>query len=228
MASSAPNPRPFILDGASEAAALRGAESRYRELLDALPVAVYTTDAEGRITGYNEAAVNFAGRRANIGTDRWCVTYRLYRPDGSFLPHEECPMAVTLRTGKPLSGVEAIAERPDGTRSWFIPHPTPLLDADGKVTGGINVLVDITHRKRAEEKQHAAEAAIRKSEKLATAGRMAATIAHEINNPLEAVVNLWFLLSHEENLSANGQAILKTIGEELSRVSHITRQTHEF
>jgi PAS domain S-box-containing protein len=217
-----------VTDRKATEEALRMSEQRYRELLDALPVAVYTTDAEGRITLYNEAAAAFAGREAEPGKDRWCVSSRLYHADGTFLPHDECPMAVTLRTGQPQFGVEAIAERPDGTRAWFIPHPTALRDAEGNITGGINVLVDITERKRAEAKQQETENALRKAEKFAAAGRMAATIAHEINNPLEAIVNLWFLLSQDDSLSPQAQEQLKTLGAELSRVSHITRQTLEF
>jgi PAS domain S-box-containing protein len=129
----------------------RDTEKRYRELIDCLPLAVYTTDAAGHITHFNDEAVRFAGRIANLDQDRWCVTHRLYRPDGTFLPHEECPMAVALRTGEAVRGVEAIAERPDGSRVHFMPYPTPLKDEHGRVTGGINVLVDITERKRAEE-----------------------------------------------------------------------------
>ena len=129
---------------------LTDAERWYRELLESLPVAVYTTDAEGHITRYNHKAVEFAGKSVLEGTDKWCVTHRLFRPDGTFLPHEECPMAIALRTGKPVRDVEAIAERPDGTRVHFIPYPTPLLDETGAVIGGVNVLVDITDRKRAE------------------------------------------------------------------------------
>ncbi|HTK37998.1 MAG TPA: PAS domain S-box protein, partial [Pyrinomonadaceae bacterium] len=130
---------------------LRESELRMRELVEALPVAVYTTDAEGNVTHYNEAAAQFAGRHVDVGKDKWCVTYRLYNPDGSSLPHDKCPMAETLRTGKPVRGVEAVAERPDGTRVYFMPFPTLTRDADGKVTGGINVLVDISERKQAEE-----------------------------------------------------------------------------
>lgn len=217
-----------VTDRTNTEEALRESERRYRELLDALPVAVYTTDAEGRITLYNEAAAAFAGRRAEPAKERWCITHRLYRPDGTFLPHDECPMAVALRTGEPQHGVEAIAERPDGTRVWFIPHPTVVRDASGDVIGGINVLVDITERKQAEERQQQSEAALRKSEKFAGAGRMAATIAHEINNPLEAIVNLWYLLSQDQSLSADSQELVKTLGAELSRVSHITKQTLQF
>ncbi len=66
-------------------------------LLDALPVAIYTTDAEGRITYFNESAAEFWGCRPEIGTDRWCGSWKLYWPDGRPLPHDECPMAVTLK-----------------------------------------------------------------------------------------------------------------------------------
>jgi signal transduction histidine kinase len=87
---------------------------------------------------------------------------------------------------------------------------------------------DLIERKLNTDRQKQSEAALRKSEKFAGAGRMAATIAHEINNPLEAIVNLWYLLSQDQTLSADGQELLKTLGSELSRVSHITKQTLQF
>ena len=122
-----------------------------RELLDALPAAIYTTDAAGRVTYYNAAAVQLAGRRPKIGSDGWCVTWQLYRPDGTLLPHDECPMAVALKTGRPVRGVEAVAERPDGTLVPFLPYPTPLHDASGNVIGAVNMLVDLTERSQAEQ-----------------------------------------------------------------------------
>ena len=125
-------------------------ERHMRELLEALPAAVYTTDAEGKITFFNKAAVDMAGRTPRPG-DEWCVNWRLYNPDGTPLPHDQCPMAVALRENRPVRGVEAIAERPDGTRVPFIPYPTPLHDFEGKLVGGINMLVDISERKNAEE-----------------------------------------------------------------------------
>ncbi|HET6821536.1 MAG TPA: PAS domain S-box protein [Anaerolineales bacterium] len=131
--------------------ALRESERRFREMIDALPAAIYTTDAEGVLTHFNPAAVEFSGRTPKPGTDKWCVTWKLYYPDGTPMPHEECPMALTLKEGRMIRGVEAMAERPDGSRIWFEPYPTPLLDHEGNVIGGINMLVDITDRKRSEK-----------------------------------------------------------------------------
>jgi PAS domain S-box-containing protein len=131
---------------------LRESERHMRDLLEALPAAIYTTDAKGRVTFYNKAAVDLAGRQPQPD-DEWCVTWRLYRPDGTPLPHNECPMAVALKENRPVRGVEAIAERPDGTRVPFVPFPTPLRDASGNLVGGINMLVDITERKEAENRQ---------------------------------------------------------------------------
>jgi PAS domain S-box-containing protein len=135
-------------DGASPD--LENTEKRFRELLDALPAAIYTTDAAGRITFFNEAAVALAGRRPTLGDDQWCVTWRLFHLDGTPMPHAECPMAVALREDRLVRGAEAIAERPDGTRITFMPFPTPLHDASGALVGAVNMLVDITDRKRAE------------------------------------------------------------------------------
>jgi two-component system, chemotaxis family, CheB/CheR fusion protein len=67
------------------------------------------------------------------------------------MPHDECPMAIALKERRAVRGIEAIAERPDGSRIWFQPYPTPLFDDSGNLVGGINMLVDITERKRAEE-----------------------------------------------------------------------------
>src|SRR5262249_3162082 len=105
------------------------------ELLEALPVAVYTTDADGRITFYNRAAAELWGHHPELGSSQWCGSWRLYWPDGRPLPHNECPMAIALKEGREVRGVEAIAERPDGTRVRFLPYPTPLRDSSGRLVG---------------------------------------------------------------------------------------------
>lgn len=134
-------------------ATLRERERRFRDLLDALPAAIYTTDATGRLTYYNDAAAELWGQRPPLGTSEWCGSWKLFWPDGTPMPHDECPMAIALKEDRPVRGMEAVAERPDGTRVPFIPYPTPLHDEAGRLVGAVNMLVDITERKRAEEQQ---------------------------------------------------------------------------
>jgi two-component system, chemotaxis family, CheB/CheR fusion protein len=138
-------------------------ERRFRQVIEALPAAIYTTDAEGRITFYNEAAASLWGRHPALG-ELWCGSWRIYRPDGSLLPHDECPMAVALRTKQPVRGAEAVAERPDGTRVPFAPYPTPLFSSSGELAGAVNMLVDLTDRKRADENAHRLAAIVQSSD----------------------------------------------------------------
>jgi two-component sensor histidine kinase len=105
------------------------------------------------ITYFNRAAVEFSGRVPNLCKDHWCVTWRLYTTEGEPLAHEDCPMAITLRDRKPVRNVQAVAERPDGTRVPFMPYPTPLTGRNGELTGAVNMLVDLTEQKKADEKQ---------------------------------------------------------------------------
>jgi PAS domain S-box-containing protein len=105
------------------------------EILEALAVAVYITDAEGRITFYNQAAADLWGHRPKLGTDFWCGSWRLYWPDGAPMAHHECPMATAIKEGRPIRDIEAVLERPDGARVPFRPYPTPLKDESGRVIG---------------------------------------------------------------------------------------------
>jgi len=142
-----------IAENLRSSANLRERERRFRRLLDALPAAVYTTDAAGRITYYNEAAVVLWGHRPPLGTSEWCGSWKLFWADGMPMAHSECPMAIALKEDRIVRGMEAVAERPDGTRVPFIPYPTPIHDDSGKMIGAVNMLVDISDRKRAEEQQ---------------------------------------------------------------------------
>src|SRR6185295_16709211 len=116
----------------------------YRSVLDELPVPIYTTDAEGSVTYWNRACVAFAGREPELGSDRWCVTWKIYTTTGEVMPHDQCPMATAIRERRIVRDVVAIAERPDGTRAAFRPYPTPLFDSAGKFIGAVNMLVDVT------------------------------------------------------------------------------------
>lgn len=116
----------------------------YSSVLDELPVPVYTTDADGTVTYWNRACLEFAGREPQLGQDRWCVTWQLYTTEGDHLPHENCPMAQAIRQKREIRGEVAIAMRPDGSRVAFSPYPTPLFDEQGILTGAVNMLVDIS------------------------------------------------------------------------------------
>ncbi len=142
-------------------------ERQFKELVEALPAAVYTTDAAGRITHYNQAAMDLWGCRPKLGETQWCGSWGLYWPDGRPIPLDQSPMAMSLRQNRPIRGAEVLVERPDGTRVPVLPFPTPLRDLGGKLVGGVSMLVDITDRKQKEKQlqQLAAESEQRVSER---------------------------------------------------------------
>jgi PAS domain S-box-containing protein len=127
-----------------------GTNKAFQEILETLSVAVYATDAEGRLSYFNGAAKKLSGMTPELGTDRWCATWKISLPDGTLLPHDQCPMALALRGVIVPNGIECVAERPNGTRFWFMPYPVVLRDCEGRIIGCVNVLVDITERKNAE------------------------------------------------------------------------------
>ncbi|MFN3725341.1 MAG: PAS domain-containing protein [Allosphingosinicella sp.] len=132
-------------------AALDGPHDQLSDRLEALPVPVYVADRDGVITHFNRACIDFAGREPVAGKDRWCVTWKLFHEDGAPMPHEHCPMAVTIRERREVRGLRAIAERPDGMRRAFEPFPTPVYDADGSFAGAVNLFVELGANKRVTE-----------------------------------------------------------------------------
>src|SRR6266545_3880787 len=131
----------------------RGGDAGLRTLLESLPAAAYTCDPDGLITYFNQRAVELWGRapRINDPVDRFCGSFRLFGVDGSPIQHDHCWMALALRENTEFNGHEIIIERPDGTRVTALAHANPIRDEAGAVTGAVNVLVDITERKTAEE-----------------------------------------------------------------------------
>lgn len=125
-------------------------ERKLRELLEALPAAIYVTDAEGYVTYCNQAAVNLWGTTPRFGEDRWYDLARFYDRHGVPMPLGDCPTEIALRQGRSVRNVEAILERLDGARVPIVPYPTPLYDKAGAVAGVINMSLDISERKTAE------------------------------------------------------------------------------
>ncbi|WP_236960765.1 PAS domain-containing protein [Methylobacterium durans] len=118
------------------------------ELFKQITFPAYTTDADGWLTYYNEAAADLWGYRPELGKTRWCGSWRIFTTDGAHLPLDQCPMAVALKEGRAVRGVQAVLERPDGTLIPFMPHPTPLRDASGAIVAGSNVLLPLTAQGR--------------------------------------------------------------------------------
>lgn len=116
----------------------------WRSVLDSLPAPIYTTDADGAVTYWNEACVALAGRVPELGRDRWCVTWQIYTTTGERMPHDQCPMAEAIKRQEQVRDKVAIALRPDGSRVAFRPYPTPLFDSEGRFTGAINMLIDVS------------------------------------------------------------------------------------
>ena len=180
----------------------------YRQFLETLGVAIYTTDPEGHITFFNEAAATFWGRSPEIG-ELWCGSFRMYWPDGRPMPHDECPMAIALKEGRPVRGHEGIAERPDGTRAAFMPFPSVVRNATGEINGAINVIIDITERRRAEEALRAANSV--KDEFLGL-------VSHELRTPVTTIFGNARLLRDSDGLSERHAPMVADIATDAERL----------
>ena len=173
-----------VVPGSATARVDRRRADRYRRFLDALGVAVYTTDADGRITFFNAAAATFWARRPALG-EEWCGSLHLLWPDGSPMRHDECPMAATLKEGRAVRGGQAIAVRPDGSYVFFMAYPTPLFDDAGALIGAVNVLVDITERHDAEHALRSAADALATSN--AVKDQFLGLVSHELRTPVTTI-----------------------------------------
>lgn len=195
-------------------------ERPYRDFLNALDVAVYSTDEAGRITFFNDAAATFWGRRPELG-ELWCGSWRLYWPDGRPMRHDECPMAVALHEDRPVRGEDAVAERPDGTRVAFAPFPTPLHDATGRMVGAVNVLVDVSERRRAEQALREAAEDLQASN--AVKDEFLGLISHELRTPVTTIFgNAQLLRDRGERLGRDQrQAMTADIAADSERLMGI-------
>jgi PAS domain S-box-containing protein len=192
--------------GALDFRALRESKERYRTLFELAPLAVYSCDASGVIREYNHRAAELWGRKPKPGDtdERFCGSFKMYRPDGSYMPHEKCPMGDVL-CGK-VSGVrdgEVVVERPDGSRVIVVVNIAPLTDEQGKVTGAINCFYDVTDRKNFEREREtllANERASRLEAEEANRSKdiFLATLSHEVRTPLHAMLGWATILQKKQ------------------------------
>ena len=146
----------IVANAARAALGLRGGEQPFElpaPLFEHLPFAVYVCDREGLVLRYNRRAAELWGRSPTLRdpAERFCGSYRMFRPDGSLLPHDQCPMAEVLRTGVPVREGEVHIERPDGSRGIALVDIEAVKDSGGNIVGAVNCFQDITERKRGEE-----------------------------------------------------------------------------
>ena len=121
-------------------------------LFEQLPFAVYVCDRDGLVLRYNRRAAELWGRLPKLHdpNERFCGSYRMFRPDGSLLQHHQCPMADVLRTGISVREQEVHIERPDGSRGIALVDIEAIKNSDGNIVGAVNCFQDITERKRSE------------------------------------------------------------------------------
>lgn len=116
-----------------------------------LPVAIFACDGAGRMESFNPTAVELLGEAPVLGSSVDAATYRLLTIEGENVPLDRSPIAEALRTGMPQLNCEAVVERPDASRRAVIASALPRRDAQGKLTGAIQYLTDITERQPADE-----------------------------------------------------------------------------
>lgn len=131
--------------------AMLESERQLRETLDALPMAIYTTDNQGRLTHYNPAAINFSGEELKLGTDRWCAKWKFFRADGTPLPYQASPMHLALRGECVEDGIEITAERSNGVKRCFQVYSRPIRGARKGIVGCVHMLVDVTGQRQAQQ-----------------------------------------------------------------------------
>ena len=196
--------------------ALEQSEKRYRMLAEALPQMVWATSADGVKTFCNQHYLDYLGVET------------MAQVDGNWLscihPEEREYVSSVWRrsiaTGEPYN-CEYRIRRKDGVYRYVLARASLVHNSDETVQGWIGTSTDIHDRK-------IADAAMRKAEKLASAGRLAASIAHQINNPLAGAINSLYLMSLDPNLSESSRVLLLQAESELARVAQVTTQTLGF
>jgi PAS domain S-box-containing protein len=196
-------------------------EEWFRVTLTSLGDAVMATDAEGMVTFLNPIAEELMGLGIESVKGRPIgEVFRIFNET----THEpvENPIKKVLETGR-IVGLanHTVLQKTDGAMIPIEDSAAPIRGSHDKIVGVVLVFRDATSERRTQE-------LLRKSEKLAAAARLAASVAHEINNPLEAIGNLVYILAGTADLPSSAYENLALVGQELERLSHITRQTLGF
>lgn len=214
------NGKPAYLVGACTDTSSRKEEEsanlKLAAIVESSDDAIVSKDLNGIVASWNAAAERIFGYKAAEIVGRPITT--IIPPE---LHDDETRILNKLRRGERIDHFETVRVTKSGERLDVSLTISPIKDQNGRVIGAAKIARDITQRKKTEE-------ALRMSDKLATTGRLAATVAHEINNPLESVVNLVYLAKSQKGLPENVREYLLAAEEELDRVSQLTRQALGF
>ena len=193
--------------------ALQESERQFRSLADSIPQLAWMGEATGELFWYNRRWYEYTGTTPQqmLGWG-WRSVH-----DPEQLPAVMEKWKRAIETGEPFDMIFPLRGA-DGTYRDFLTLASPVRDDKGNVARWFGTNTDITEQRRAEE-------ALRQTEKLAATGRLAASIAHEINNPLEAVINLVYLARKQPE---NARKYLELADQELERIAQITRNTLGF
>lgn len=202
-------------------AQVRQREEWFRVTLTGLGDGVIATDEQGNVTFVNPVAERLTGR--NLAQAKGRPIAEVF-PIFNEVTHQpvDNPVKKVMELGS-IVGLanHTVLQHVDGSLVPIEDSAAPIFDDSGRLVGVVLVFRDATSERQSQE-------LMRKTEKLAAAARLAATVAHEINNPLEAVCNLIYLAKNRSGLAPEVVHDLTLAEHELDRVSHITRQTLGF
>ena len=190
--------------------------ARLAAIVESSEDAIASKDLNGIITSWNASAERMFGYKAEEIIGKPVIT--IIPPE---LHKDEDMILGKIRRGERLEHFETVRITKSGQRLNVSLTVSPIKDRSGKVIGAAKILRDMTERKRTED-------ALRRAEKLAATGQLAASIAHEINNPMQALTNLLALVGYKTSLDENGRQLVALAEEELRRISHIVRQMLSF
>lgn len=196
--------------------AAEDAQSQLAAIVTSSDDAIIAMDLDGTITSWNESATRMFNYSAEEALGK-----PIYLLIPTHLHDEEKKILRAIASGKRVQHFETVRLRKGEVPLQVSLSVSPILNPEGGVMGASKISRDITEQKRAEE-------ALRRTEMEAAKGRLAASIAHEINNPLEAITNIGYLMARMPELTPSSRELMTTLNSEVSRVSDITRQALAF
>jgi PAS domain S-box-containing protein len=195
---------------------LQESETQFRTLANSIPQLAWMADPGGTVFWYNQRWYDYTG--TTLEEIRGAAWQKLHHPE--HVTRVVQGLQHSWDTGEPWEDTFPLRGK-DGDYRWFLSRSVPIYDSHGKIARWFGTCTDIS-------RQMATEEALRKTERLAAMGRIAGIIAHEINNPLEAITNAFYLLEGHASLDEEARSYARMASEELARISHITKQSLSF